>query len=146
MALLEEGKTDKTTTPDSDLVTIGDHPFQFTIEIIKDENSSFFIIRATEIITKDVFEFKADEKSLLSMNWPNKSMESVKQFLTSVIFDADDEMSVRFGFTKTKNNNINQDDNKEEKKEENDNILQLSNNYNEGECLVILFELEYKWM
>ena len=156
--MLEEGKSDYTTTPttkdaqDADVITIGGHVFQVRLETIKNDNGSFFIFRATEIITKDVFEFKRDEKSLLAMNWPNSSMESVKKFLTSVIFDADVEMTVKYGFIKSKqdedneNNDNNADDNKEEKKEEFDDDFVLSVDYDEGDDMVILIQLEYKWM
>eukprot|EP01084_Bolivina_argentea_P007325 13762_1 len=149
MAMIdEEGKSEdvmtgktKTAGLDADVIQIGNYTFQVIIDILKEENGTFFVIRATEITTKDVFEFKRDEKTLLSMNWPNKTINSVKQFITSTIFNPDDEMTIEYGFTKKKS----KQDNDDEKKEDNNDEPKLSNIYNEGDDMIILIELQYKW-
>mmetsp|Transcript_59607 Transcript_59607/g.94850 ORF Transcript_59607/g.94850 Transcript_59607/m.94850 type:complete len:338 (-) Transcript_59607:63-1076(-) len=156
---MAEGKTEdtnETLTTDQQprLVAVGGYTFEISIEVLKErKKSSALLIKATETESKDVFAMTKSKQEILSMNWPNKSLESVKQFIFSVLFNPDDGMKHEIGFVSATHDEHAEDEDEDAEQKESDTEdetaqgpeYELADTYKETDVMIMNLAFENKW-
>ena len=163
--MAQEGKEgdDGTTTKGgagSGLIPVGKYAFEIEISAENTGKTGYLHIIATEATHKDIFKLKLDAKSLSTMNWPNNGLQSIKQFVSSVLFDPDHGMGYEISFVKNAKSENKNDEIKQYIEENDVNVKSsgISNNddnnmnskknsleYNENDIMVIKIKFENKW-